>query len=64
MNKLKGDCFIGHDTRILYTNTRGYIQIFSLVAGNLSSTHPAYKREYLYIRRRSTLVKLYNKANV
>ena len=44
MNKLKGGCFIGHDTSILLN-----IQIFALVAGNPYSTRPAYKSEYVYI---------------
>ena len=50
MNKLKGDCFIGHDTNFI-VQILVKIQIFALVGGggggggggDLSSTRPTYK---------------------
>ena len=53
MNKLKGDCSIGHDTSILL-----YIQIFAHVRVNSSSTRHAYKSDICINTR-----KLYNNAN-
>ena len=49
MNKLKGNSFIRQDTNILLYKKLENIQIFPLVAGNPSSTCPAYmyKSEYL-----------------
>ena len=59
MNELNRDCFIGH---LLYDNFIVQIlvntQIFPLVAGNMSSTRPAYKREYVYIHSLNCTIKL------
>ena len=60
MNKLKGDCFIGHDTSISIVQILVNIQIFALVREKSSSTRPAYKREYLYIHSYNCTIMLTN----
>ena len=60
MNKLKGDCFIGHVIQEFYcTNTREYTNISSY-RGKLVSDSPRLQ-EGLFV---FTLVNLYNKATV
>ena len=56
MNKLKGDCFNGHNTIIFIVQQLVNVIIFPLEAGNSSST----LQEGIFVY---TLVKLYNKAN-
>ena len=58
MNKLKGNCFIGHDTSIYCTNTCEYTNICSCSGKNLRLVPPTKANICIYTR------KLYNKANI
>ena len=59
MNKLKGDCFFGHDTKIYCTNTRDYTNIPSCGGKFVFDSSRLQEGIFVY-----TFAKLYNKANI